>query len=203
VTAAAPSHATRKPLGCCDVSGYGSDTWKSTTGGGAAGANAAPTLLAAFIVRTQLDDDPLQAPLQAENTLPVAGEALSVTTVPLAKDWAQPDVPLQRIPAGLDVTVPLPLLATCSAKYCTVGEKLAPTVTPAAPSVIVQVLALPEHDPLQPVKTKPDAGVAVSVTAVPLANEMLQPLDPLPQLIPAGFEVTVPPPPTVTCRDSS
>ncbi len=43
--------------------------------------------------------------------------------------------------------------------------------------------------PDQPAKTEPEAGVAVSVTAVPLLRVVEQAL---PQLIPAGLLVTVP-----------
>src|SRR5207247_6746272 len=48
----------------------------------------------------------------------------------------------------------------------------------------------PEHPPpLQPVKVEPAAGVAVSVTAVPLAKLAVHVA---PQVIPAGELVTVP-----------
>jgi hypothetical protein len=43
--------------------------------------------------------------------------------------------------------------------------------------------------PLQPAKEEPDVGVAVRVTAVPLANEAAQVA---PQEMPAGLLVTVP-----------
>ena len=58
---------------------------------------------------------PLQAefPLQPANTEPEAGAAVSVTLVPLEKLAEQPvALPLvQSIPAGLLVTVPVPLPA--------------------------------------------------------------------------------------------
>jgi hypothetical protein len=61
----------------------------------------------------------------------------------------------------------------------------------AAPSVTVQV-PVPEHPPpLQPVKVEPPAGVAVKVTALPLANAAEHVV---PQEIPAGLLVTVPVP---------
>lgn len=53
----------------------------------------------------------------------------------------------------------------------------------------VQVLLVPEQDPLQPAKDEPLAAAAVSVTEVPepkLAEQVE------PQLIPAGLLVTVP-----------
>ena len=71
------------------------------------------------------------------------------------------------IPVGVLVTVPLPVPAfvTVSAK---VGSKVAVTVV-AADIVTVQE-PVPEHPPpLQPLKIDPESGVAVSVTAVPLA----------------------------------
>jgi hypothetical protein len=61
----------------------------------------------------------------------------------------------------------------------------------AALSVTVHV-PVPEHPPpFQPVKVEPAAGVAVKVTAVPLANAAEQVA---PQEIPAGLLVTVPAP---------
>jgi len=52
----------------------------------------------------------------------------------------------------------------------------------------VEVL-VPLHAPLQPAKTDPDAADAVKVTTVPRVYVWVQSE---PQLIPAGFEVTVP-----------
>src|SRR5580698_825221 len=48
---------------------------------------------------------------------------------------------------------------------------------------------VPEQSPVHPSKVKPVAGVAVSVTAVPLSN---RPVHTLPQLIPPTLDVTVP-----------
>jgi len=59
----------------------------------------------------------------------------------------------------------------------------------AAESVTVQVPVPEQPPPLQPVKVEPAAGVAVSVTTVPLAKLAEQVA---PQLIPAGELVTVP-----------
>src|SRR2546427_6989810 len=94
----------------------------------------------------------------------------------------------QLIPAGELVTVPLPVPAgvTVRAKVCTVN--VAVTVV-AAESVTVQVPVPEQPPPLQPVKVEPAAGVAVSVTAVPLEKLAEQVA---PQLIPAGELVTVP-----------
>jgi hypothetical protein len=59
--------------------------------------------------------------------------------------------------------------------------------------VRVQIVAVPEHAPLQPEKVEPDAGDAVSVTLVPEAYDSEQPV---PQLMPVP--VTVPEPLLVT-----
>jgi hypothetical protein len=155
----------------------------------------------ALIVTVQVVAVPEQAPLQPENALPVAGAAVSVTRVPLANGWLHPLEPEQLIPAGLEVTVPLPATVTCSESFCTAGAKVAPTVSVGALIVTVQVVAVPEQAPLQPENASPVAGAAVSVTRVPLANVWLHPLEPE-QLIPAGLEVTVPLPATVTCSES-
>jgi len=97
-------------------------------------------------------------------TDPVAGVAVSVTSVPLAKLAVQ--VVPQSIPAGVLVTVPAPdpALKTLSAK---VGVKVAVTAV-AAVSVTVQGPVPVQAPPPQPVKTDPTAGVAVSATTVPL-----------------------------------
>ena len=55
---------------------------------------------------------PLQAPLHPPNAEPAAGAAISVTAVPGAYDSLQ-SLP-QSIPAGLLVTVPLPVRWTVS-----------------------------------------------------------------------------------------
>ncbi len=74
----------------------------------------------------------------------------------------------QLIPAGLEVTVPLPTpaLLTVSVKRCRV--KLAVTGL-AALMVTVQVAPETVSHPLQPEKVDPKAGVAVRVTTVLLS----------------------------------
>ena len=50
---------------------------------------------------------------------------------------------------------------------------------------------VPLHDPLHPLNVEPAVGLAVSVTAVPTGKPAAQVL---PQSIPAGLLVTLPPP---------
>jgi len=69
----------------------------------------------------------------------------------------------------------------------------------SAESVRLQA-PVPEHAPPQPVSVRFAPGVAVSATVVPSANSALQAPR---QLMPTGWEVTVPPPVTDTlsvCR---
>src|SRR5206468_6756942 len=104
-------------------------------------------------------------PLQPVKVEPAAGLAVRVTAVPLAKLAEQ--VAPQLSPAGLLVTVPLPVpaLLTVRAK---VGVKVAVTVV-AAETVTTHAPAPLHPPPLQPVKVELAPGVAVSVTTVPLA----------------------------------
>src|SRR5262245_33607023 len=97
------------------------------------------------------------------------------------------------MPAGELVTVPLPVpaVAVVSVNVCrlnvAVTEVLAFSVTAQPPA--------PAQAPLQPWKSDPVAGVAVSVTLVPLTKLCAQAL---PQLMPVGELVTVPlPAPTL------
>lgn len=68
--------------------------------------NLAVTDLAALMV-TEHVPVPLQAPLQPANVEPAPAVAVSITLVPFLK-FAE-HVPGQSIPAGLLVTVPLPV----------------------------------------------------------------------------------------------
>src|SRR5207245_6842887 len=151
------------------------------------GANVAVTVVAAesVIVHAPVPEQPPPVhPVKAE---PLAGLAVRVTTVPLAKLAVH--VAPQVIPAGLLVTVPAPVpaLATLSGS---VAAKVAVTVV-AAESVIVHVPVPEQPPPLQPVKAEPAAGLALRVTTVPLAKLAEQVA---PQVMPAGPLVTVPAP---------
>ena len=124
-------------------------------------------------------------PLQPVNVEPPAGAAVRVTAVPVVKVAAQ--VVPQEMPAGALVTVPLPAPLGITVSVW-IGMKVAVTVV-APLSVTVHGLVPEQPPPLQPVKAKPAAGVAVSATAVPLANKAEHVA---PQAIPAGTLVTVP-----------
>jgi hypothetical protein len=93
------------------------------------------------------------------------------------------------IPAGLDVTFPVPLPAFLTVNVWELSAKVA-TTERAWPIVTVQVL-VPLQAPDQPEKVEPLAGVAARVTLVPKAKSWEQ-VDP--QLIPGGSELTVPVP---------
>jgi hypothetical protein len=126
--------------------------------------------VALFIGTAQVGAEPEQAPVQPENVLPAAGVAVSVTRAPLVNDWLHPALLLQLIPAGLELTVPEPPTVTCRESVWTIVVKDAPTLW-AAVSVIAQLVALPEHTPVQPTNVLPEVGAAVNVTVVPLVND--------------------------------
>src|SRR5262245_45133655 len=93
------------------------------------------------------------------------------------------------MPAGLDVTLPLPLpaLLTVSGNCCWATANVAVTVV-----LVVKVMAqgpVPVQAPLHPPKTEPAAGAALRVTGVPAANGSVQSA---PQSMPVGLDVTVP-----------
>src|SRR4051812_28272274 len=68
------------------------------------------------------------------------------------------------MPAGADVTVPVPvpLLATIKVWF---SAKLATTSVAAV--TVIEHAAVPLHAPLQPVNTEPGDGVAVSTSDAP------------------------------------
>src|SRR5262249_33544182 len=68
-------------------------------------------------------------------------------------------------------------------------------VTDRATSIVTGQAPVPVHAPLQPENVEPAAGAAARLTTVP-GSELALPL--APQLIPAGDEVTVPLPDSVT-----
>jgi hypothetical protein len=146
----------------------------------------AVTLRARLIVTWQLPP-PVHAPLQPANSEPVAGVAVSVTTVPVSNGTAHA-LP-QLTPSGLEATVPAPAPACATVRMNCCTSQVA--VTPRASPIVTWQLPAPAHAPLHPANTDPLADVAVRVTTVALSNGALHAV---PQLIPAGLEVTVPPP---------
>jgi hypothetical protein len=93
------------------------------------------------------------------------------------------------IPAGVLVTVPLPVPAFVTVRAKPGGtSKLALTVVVLV-KVTVQAPVPMQPPPLQPLKVEPGAGVAVRVTVVPL-EKLAEQL--VPQVIPGGEVVTVP-----------
>ena len=146
--------------------------------------NTAPTLFAASIVTLQ-SPVPEQAPVQPLKLEPALGEAESDTIVPAVKGALQ--AAPQKMPAGVEVTVPLPSASFTTSRSNVAGENVAVTVCAA---LIVRVHApVPVHAPDQPANVEDASGVAVSVTRVPDENELLQAA---PQKIASGDEVTVP-----------
>src|SRR5439155_20503779 len=97
---------------------------------------------------------------------PVMGVAVRVTNVPIG-EVAEQAVP-QSMPAGVRVTIPLPVhaLTTVRANHCT--SKVAVTVVDAV-TVTVQASGPVQPAPLQPMKVDPLAGAAVRITTVPLS----------------------------------
>jgi hypothetical protein len=94
----------------------------------------------------------------------------------------------QLIPAGDDVTVPVPVPPFWTVSVLA-GEKLATQVMSAV-SVTATVLVVPLQSWPQPANVTPGSGLAVSVTVVPLANRAEQAV---PQFMAfPGPDVTVP-----------
>src|SRR5437879_556127 len=150
-------------------------------------ANVAVTEVAAFTVTMQVPV-PEQPPLQPVKVELASGVAVRVTAVPTVNE-AEQAAP-QEIPEGALLTVPLPVpvLVTLRAKDCWTK----PAVTEAAALIVTMQVPVPEQPPpLQPEKVELASGVAVKVTAVPLANGVEHVA---PQAMPAGLLVTVPAP---------
>jgi hypothetical protein len=132
---------------------------------------------------------PEQGLLQPAKVEPAPAAALRVTAVP---DWK---VVLHRapqsMPAGEEVTVPVPVPTFTTVRVVGTGTRVKEAVTVWAVLMVTTHDAVPEQAPLQPEKVEPDAGVAVSVTAAGARKPALQVG---PQLRPVGEEVTVPVP---------
>src|SRR2546427_401730 len=121
---------------------------------------------AALIVKTHAPVPLHPAPLQPVNTEPLAGAAVKVTDVPLANEALH--VAPQSMPAGLLVSVPLPLPVFVTVRAYTYNcVKVA--LTACAAVIVTTHVPVPLHPaPLQPLNTEPADGLAVRVTIVPL-----------------------------------
>jgi hypothetical protein len=137
---------------------------------------------------------PAQGPPVQLAKRPVVGEANRVIEVPDAKLAVH--VAPQSIPAGELVTLPVPpfwTLVTVSVNVPGGGggaEVLKVAVTVIFWLILTVQEPVPvQPPPLQPAKTDPEAGRAVSVTVVRFEND---PEHVVPQLMPLGLLVTVP-----------
>ena len=138
---------------------------------------------------------PEQSPPNPAKVLPASAEAVSVTTVPSSKTAEQ--VAPQSIPAGLLVTVPLPLPAF---ETVSVHCRMKVAVTSRSELIVTVHGPVPEQSPDQPPKRLPGAGVAVRVTTAPSPKDSEQSR---PQSIPPGLLVTVPLPTVDTVKTGS
>ena len=139
---------------------------------------------------------PAQGPPVQLAKRPVVGEANRVIEVPDAKLAVH--VAPQSIPAGELATLPVPPFSTLVTVSVNVpdGGGGAEALKVAVTVIFLLILTVQEPvpvqpPPLQPAKTDPDAGRAVSVTVVSLENDEEQVV---PQLMPLGLLVTVPVP---------
>ncbi|MCG3201831.1 MAG: hypothetical protein NFCOHLIN_01703 [Gammaproteobacteria bacterium] len=108
--------------------------------GGGAEVKFATTARDSSTATVQMGVVPAQSPLQPPNEDPVVGTAFNVTAVPLA--YAALQSAPQSIPAGVEVTVPVPDSCTLSVKRAggggggrTTGRR----VTTAAPLIITTI----------------------------------------------------------------
>jgi len=124
--------------------------------------NAAPTVFAASIVTWQLPV-PVQAPLQPAKAEPLAALAVSATTEPAAYGSEQ-SAP-QLMPAGEDVTVPLPVPVFVTPTVY--GFSVNVAVTLRAALIVTEHAPVPVQAPLQPLKVEPAEAEGVSATTVP------------------------------------
>ena len=139
---------------------------------------------------------PLQAPPQLANRASLAGEAVSVTAVPLATMTSQvdDDAPQSRPPP---VTVPGPLTEADN-RTCAGGGGCETKLADTAPSWLSDTMhsPLPLQSPPQPANVKPLLAVAVRVIEAP-AVKFAEHVEES-QLRPGGDDFTWPLPVTVT-----
>jgi len=156
--------------------------------------SVAETLCAELMVTVQLLVPLQPPPLQPVNIDPAVALAVNVTLLLMEKLAMQ--VAPQLMPAGLLVTVPTPVPALDTISVCGPDALNVAVTLWAALRVSVQITsALQERKlkprPVQPENVDPTAGVAVSVTTLPVVKSATQYF---PQLIPTGLLSTVPAP---------
>jgi hypothetical protein len=151
-------------------------------------SNRAATVVAAAILTTHAPAPVQPPPVHPAKNDPVPGAADSVTDVLLTYVSVQ-SVP-QLIPAGLEVTAPVPPPVRLTVNGKVIRSKRALIVVSAV-RVMLQFPVPAQPPPVQPPNNDPLSGVDVKVMAVPVGWVSAQSV---PQLIPAGLEVTVPPP---------
>ena len=94
-------------------------------------------------------------------------------------------------PAGVEVTMPAPVPALVTARANVVAELLKVAVTARVWVIDTVQAPVPVHPPAHPANVEPLAAAGVSLTDEPLAKFALHVV---PQLMPAGDDVTVPVP---------
>jgi hypothetical protein len=130
---------------------------------------------------------PEQAPPQLVKVDPGSGVAVSCTLPVKEAEQADP----QFIPAGTETTVPVPVPLSVMVSMLP-RENVAMQFSLELVTLTDVVKAVPEQSPPQPAKLEPESATAVS-WAEPL-NGALWIRQEVPQLIPAGEDVTVPVP---------
>ena len=127
--------------------------------------NVAVTDVAAATVTTQVPVPEQPPPLQPEKSEVASPTALNVTTVPIAYGALQVDP--QEIPAGVELTVPLPVPTFNTATPTTCATNAA--VTDRAWFIVTMQVPEPEHAPPHEPNIAPAPGLGTSVTLVPSA----------------------------------
>ena len=149
-------------------------------------ANAAFTVVSLVTVSMQAPV-PTHEPLQPTNVDVPAAAAVKASVEPWSTVSVQ--VPGQLMPAGVEVTAPVPLPARLTVTAYRAVLNVAVTVV-SAPSVTTHEVAVPlQPPPAQPANVAPTSGAAVRVTDVAAVAVRVQLV---PQSIPAGTDVTRP-----------
>src|SRR5256885_1771153 len=135
-----------------------------------------------------------RAPAVIDFYEPPAGVAVSFTGVPVSYIAVQ--LLPQLMPAGAELTLPLPEPVRLTVRLCWMRTNSAATDLSRSIKT-VHARVLPLQAPVHPLKRKPAAGAAVRVIDVPLIYISEQSL---PQSMPAGLDVTAPLPVVATPR---